>query len=186
MLAMHESVVAVRVTLVLVTFFTLAAWGGTPDPPTIVSPPDGTQDVPAHASLCVEVVDSLDQPMDVTFYARELTAQPAEDFAIVVLPDTQHYAQTFPEVYKNQIAWIVENRQARNILFVTHVGDIVQLAAGWNEWINADAAMSLLEDPARTVWPDGIPYGLSVGNHDQHPNDQPGTLQDEDKTTGAI
>jgi hypothetical protein len=179
----NRVVPAVRITILLFAFFALTAWGGTPDPPTIVSPPDGAQDVPAHPSLCVDVVDSLGDPLDVTFFARELTAQPTEPFSVVVLPDSQHYAQTFPEIYKVQMEWIVDNREARNILFVTHVGDVVQLAAGWNEWVNVDAAMSLIEDPGRTVWPDGIPYGISVGNHDQEPNNSPGTLADEDETT---
>jgi len=168
--------------LFLATFFAVAAWGGTPDPPTIVSPPDGTQGVPAHASLCVEVVDSQAEPLDVTFFARELTVAPSEDFTIVVLPDSQYYAQTFPDVYKAQTSWIVENRETRNIVFVSHVGDIVHLAAAWSEWVNVDAAMSLLEDPTRTVWPDGIPHGYSVGNHDQHPQNA-GSLEDEDATT---
>lgn len=175
--------IAALTALALVAGPGVVSWAGSPASPINVSPPDGATAVPAHASLCVEVHDSNGDPLDVTFFARELTGEPAEDFAIVVLPDTQYYAQTFPEVFHAQTSWIVENREARNIVFVTHVGDVVHLASVIAEWNNADAAMSRLEDPTRTVWPDGIPYGVSVGNHDQFINDYAGRIEFDAMTT---
>lgn len=83
----------------------------------------------------------------------------ADDFSIVVLPDTQHYSDAHPEMYYAQTQWIADNIYTKNIIFVSHLGDIVQNNDYFeDEWKVADAAMSTL---------DGIvPYGILPGNHD--------------------
>ena len=83
----------------------------------------------------------------------------ANDFSIVVLPDTQHYSDAYPEFYFDQTQWIVDNEHTENIVFVSHLGDIVQNNDYFeDEWKVADAAMDKL---------DGIvPYGILPGNHD--------------------
>ena len=43
-----------------------------------------------------------------------------------MLPDTQHYSEAFPAIFTSQTQWIVDNKEARNIVFVTHEGDIVE------------------------------------------------------------
>jgi len=95
-----------------------------------------------------------------------------EDFTIIAMPDTQHYTDN-PNNYANfsaQTQWIVDNKDSRNIVFVTGLGDIVQNGnANLSEWQIADDAYSLLEDPLTTLLAQGIPYGLAVGNHDQSP-----------------
>ena len=67
--------------------------------------------------------------------------------------------------YTAQTQWIMNNRDALNIQYVAHVGDIVNVASQIYQWDNADAAMSILETPL-TNFPDGLPYCPSVGNHD--------------------
>jgi len=167
----------------------ILAWMGTgamaaaPNPPTNVSPTDDANGVASEASLCAEVSDPDLDPLNVKFFARELTAAPDGNFTLVVLPDSQFYAQQYPDIFHAQSSWIVDERAARNIAFVTHVGDIVHLANNEFEWVTTDAALSRLEDPATTELPDGIPYGLAVGNHDQSPNDNPGTIEDPAGTT---
>ncbi|HOX58953.1 MAG TPA: metallophosphoesterase [Candidatus Paceibacterota bacterium] len=111
---------------------------------------------------------------------------PRADFAIVVLPDTQNYAQERPnaackEMWISQTEWIIRNREAHNIAYVAHLGDIVQNgdllkngAPNLKEWQNATNAMYRLEDPLRTLQRNGIPYGMAVGNHDQEPSGTPG------------
>ena len=94
-------------------------------------------------------------------------------FTIIVLPDTQFYVAGLhggtPEMFESQARWIVENRQALNIVFVTQLGDCVEHGdAEPVEWERADAAVSLLEDPRTTGLQDGIPFGIAVGNHDQN------------------
>ncbi len=107
----------------------------------------------------------------------------ADDFTIIIVPDTQHYSENHPEIYSAQMQWIVDQKETRNIVFVGHLGDIVNRAGQGIQWQHADAAHSLLEDPVTTGLADGIPYGLCVGNHDQDPGSNPGTFTHADVTT---
>jgi hypothetical protein len=83
----------------------------------------------------------------------------AEPFSVVVLPDTQNYAEKFPDTYLGQTKWIGENAEKENIKFVLHLGDIVQNHnTSEAEWQVADRAHRQL---------DGIvPYSVVPGNHD--------------------
>lgn len=90
-------------------------------------------------------------------YARD-TESAAEDFSVVLLPDTQYYSEKYPETYVAQAIWIRQQAKEDNIKFVIHLGDIVQTSTQKPEWENADRAMRLL---------DGIvPYSMAPGNHD--------------------
>ena len=40
------------------------------------------------------------------------------DFTIVVLPDTQYYAASYPSIFNSQMQWIVNNASALNIKLV--------------------------------------------------------------------
>ena len=90
----------------------------------------------------------------------------AKDFTIIVLPDTQIYSKKFPSIFDTQINWIVENYQKLNIVYVAHVGDIVDDQSSTIQWINASKAMMILENVISEKFPDGIPYGVVPGNHD--------------------
>jgi hypothetical protein len=94
------------------------------------------------------------------------------DFTIGVLPDTQYYAQLFPSIFHAQTQWLSANQSALNRVYVAHLGDCVQSGNNGGdpvEWLVADGAMSRLEDAVSAPFPDGIPYGIAVGNHDQSP-----------------
>ena len=98
----------------------------------------------------------------------------SETFTIAVLPDTQLYTEEQGErnvsLFEAQTRWIVENYQKENIVYVVHVGDIVNRGDERPEqWDNAVKALSILEQPLPGL-PDGIPYGLAVGNHEQTPS----------------
>ena len=96
------------------------------------------------------------------------------DFTIVVLPDTQLYSQDFPEIFTVQTEWIRDNRDALNIVFVLHEGDIVNRGNNPNwaySWENADTSLSILDGV--------VPYSLAVGNHDMGPN---GDAENRDTT----
>jgi hypothetical protein len=84
-----------------------------------------------------------------------------ESFSIVVLPDTQKYSDQYPATFEAQTAWVVSNREAFNIRFVTHLGDIVEHTGATNEWERADRAMDRLDGH--------VPYGACMGNHDVDP-----------------
>jgi calcineurin-like phosphoesterase family protein len=87
---------------------------------------------------------------------------PGPDFTVAVIPDPQYYASIYPAVYTDQMQWIADNRAERNIVFVASLGDNVDLASDLRQWSNADAAYRILDAA-------GVPYGLSVGNHDGAP-----------------
>jgi hypothetical protein len=154
-----------------------------PDQPTLLYPLDMGTDIEGNPLLSVMVSDPESDVMDVTFYGRETGAAPGENFTLILLPDTQFYSESYPEVYNLQMNWIVAEKETRNIVFVGHLGDIVEIAFMEYQWQNADVAHALLEDPITTGLADGIPYGMVVGNHDQDPAADPGTIGDEDATT---
>jgi hypothetical protein len=136
--------------------------GEAPEQPVLISPPDGARGVPARASLCVAVSDPEGDEVDVSFSGRRA----ARDFTVVVLPDTQKYAESRPEIFDAQVQWIVDSREARDIVFATQLGDCVQNPELQLEWDRADASLSLLEDPVSTGLADGVPFGIAPGNHD--------------------
>ena len=94
-------------------------------------------------------------------------AQAAEDFTIIVLPDTQYYSWIYPEIYLAQTQWIVDTKDDLNTVYVAHEGDLVQNAGIIDDWENAHNAMGLLEDSIATNLSEGIPYGVLAGDHDQ-------------------
>ena len=78
---------------------------------------------------------------------------------MVMLPDTQQYSRSFPELFYAQTQWIKENRDKENIVFVTHVGDVVNdRKKDTNQWVVAHKAMSVLDGV--------VPWGVAIGNHD--------------------
>lgn len=80
-------------------------------------------------------------------------------FSIIVLPDTQNYSKNYPQIFCKQTDWIVKNKEKLNIVFVSHMGDIVDSGgSSLREWDNAKNCMSKLDG--------NIPYGIIPGNHD--------------------
>jgi hypothetical protein len=144
-----------------------------PPQATLTSPADSATNVATSVTLTATVNDPDSMWNDVTFYGRRFT--PSQDFTVVALPDTQYYSASYPETYMEQTQWIVDNLQALNIVYVIHLGDMVD-SSTVAQWDNADMAMSTLEAPL-PGFPDGVPYCPAVGNHDQAPNGSPaGTM----------
>jgi hypothetical protein len=147
-----------------------------PDEPLLVHPDDGSVHPDTGMELIVQASDPDGDPLTVSFYGRQLREDP-EDFTVVMLPDSQYYCSGgndgSPEMFLAQTEWIVAQREALNITWVAHVGDIVNNADEEDQWLVADEAMSVLEDPATTGLADGIPYGIAPGNHDQDPAGDP-------------
>ena len=98
----------------------------------------------------------------------------AEPFTLVALGDTQIYVQS-DELnlgFEAQTQWIAQNAAAENIKFVSQLGDLVSnggngLVGDENqpEWDRANRAMSTL-DVNTAEFPEGIPWGVAVGNHE--------------------
>ncbi|HRT09669.1 MAG TPA: Ig-like domain-containing protein [Candidatus Paceibacterota bacterium] len=150
----------------------------------LISPTNNTPNAGVSTALQVLVTNHVPGNLTARFYGREVfVPYPAPDFSIVLLPDTQNYAAEkyggTKEMFIAQTEWIITNRVARNIAYVSNLGDIVndgdiyQGQPNLTQWRNATNAMYRLENPNRTQLPDGIPYGVAVGNHDQEPNGDP-------------
>jgi len=89
-------------------------------------------------------------------------------FTVATIPDTQNYTNSAPtNAYPGQqTQWILDNRVARNIAFVTHLGDVVSLSTQWgvsSRGENISDAMALLDGV--------IPYNVNQGNHDSDTSD---------------
>ncbi len=92
-------------------------------------------------------------------------------FSVVLLPDTQNYAEKYPDTYVAQTLWIRKRVQQDNTKFVIHLGDIVQTSTKRPEWENADRAMRLLDGV--------VPYSMVPGNHDMVVKNRDSTLYNQ-------
>lgn len=107
-------------------------------------------------------------------YAKAAEKDRPQSFSIAVLPDTQYYSDESRggsgDIFRNIVKWIVDNREKENIVYVMHLGDIVDKGnRNPAAWAIASESMYQLEKPL-PGFPEGIPYGLAVGNHDQEPS----------------
>ena len=150
--------------------------------------------VPSTApSLDVTVSDPEGGNLTVTYYGRPTGSVPGPDFTLIGLPDTQYYTGQLnggsPAIFDSQTNWMVANRAARNIVYVGELGDCVEHGDnGGNdiEWQRANTSLGFLENAITTGLPEGIPYGVSVGNHDQSPiGDASGTTTFYNQYFGA-
>lgn len=90
-------------------------------------------------------------------------ATAGDEFRVVLLPDTQLYSESHPEIYVAQTQWIKDRAEPDHIKFVIHLGDIVQNPGAEEEWKNADRAHRILDGV--------VPYSMLPGNHDMRPAD---------------
>jgi hypothetical protein len=127
-----------------------------PNKPSNPSPSNGASGVPTSTTLSVTVTDPQGDPMNVSFY--QLAPSPPENFTIIVLPDTQYYSSSYPQIFDNQTQWAVNNAAGLSIVFVTHEGDLIDGYDVPSDWNNANHSMSLLDSH--------IPWAIAPGNHD--------------------
>ena len=102
---------------------------------------------------------------------KKESTRDSEFFTLIVLPDTQGYADIrhketqkhWPGIgdqrscFFTQTEWIKENKQKMNIVMAVHVGDITQTELD-EEWQIADTAFKTIDNH--------VPYVLCSGNHD--------------------
>jgi len=144
--------------------------GSPPSTPVLVGPTDGATGVPRTTSLTVTASDPDADALTVQFYGRKVVTPPTgPEFTLVLLPDTQFYTSEenggSNAIFKAQTQWIVNNRVSRNIVAVAQLGDVTDNNVT-AEWMRADTAMKVIEDPVTTGLPSGIPYVMDIGNHD--------------------
>ncbi|WP_417736865.1 metallophosphoesterase [Rosistilla oblonga] len=106
-----------------------------------------------------------------TTLAHEGSERDSDSFTLIVLPDTQGYADVrhketqkhWPDIgdqrscFFQQTEWIKQNKQKLNIAMAVHVGNITQTDHD-AEWKIADTAFKVLDDH--------VPYVVCSGNHD--------------------
>ena len=88
----------------------------------------------------------------------------------VLVPDTQTYAEKYPEILDAQLNWI--EKEAGNIALVLQQGDLTQ-NNNKQEWEVVQKAFTRLDEK--------VPYVLAVGNHDM--GSAPGFFADNRNTT---
>lgn len=101
---------------------------------------------------------SIELPHPVAAVPTTPFAAPDGAWTLVALPDTQHYLESNPQVFRRQIDWIAAHKTSHRILFVAHEGDITSNNSA-KDWAEVRSIFNLLGDA-------GIPYSLSVGNKD--------------------
>lgn len=101
--------------------------------------------------------------------AAVLDPAPPGTFTVAVIPDTQGYrgarTKATPEsteplanpVFQRHTRWLADNVRRQNIVFVSHVGDIVDIN-NEEQWTLARECLDRLHGV--------VPYALVVGNHD--------------------
>jgi hypothetical protein len=119
------------------------------------------------ALACAEPDHAPEYPGDVDL-PRALRPS-GDEFLVVVIPDTQVYAERFPETFASQMRWIAEHADEYNIVFVSHVGDIVEDGTREVEWTAATAAYE-------HIWDLRLPHGQSPASHDKY-DSAPGYTQ---------
>lgn len=105
-------------------------------------------------SLLVAWITNCDQA-----YCEETEVPPfvPGSSTLVVLPDTEVYTNKNPHILQAQMRWINENRHARDILYVLHVGDVTNRNTD-REWQTARDCFDMLDGET--------PFLLAAGNHD--------------------
>jgi len=78
-------------------------------------------------------------------------------WSLVILPDTQNYAKTYPGLFHLQTQWILENKNQYNIVYVLQNGDVTNDNLEV-QWQRASQAFARLDGK--------VPYAISLGNHD--------------------
>lgn len=87
------------------------------------------------------------------------TTRPGDHFTIAVIPDTQYYSASYPAIFDAQTQWIADHAKSENIVFVSHLGDLVESCDSETQWQNARDSMSIVRAA-------GLPYSVVPGNHD--------------------
>ncbi len=140
--------------------FSISTANVAPDQPVLVKPAINTTDVSIPPTLEVTASDpNASDTLSVNFYGREVGTTPGADFTLVVIPDAQNYATSYPDVYTNHLQWVANNKTASNIVFATSVGDLVNTSTSSTEYSRADIAFDTLDTG-------GVSYSVSPGNHD--------------------
>jgi len=102
-------------------------------------------------------VAKVDPYADAVFVDGAPPPPAADSFTVVVLPDTQHYCEKYPEQFYAQTKWIAEQTKERRIAAVFQLGDVTNHNTP-EQWEVAKKAIKTIDGV--------VPYFLTLGNHD--------------------
>ncbi|WNS81253.1 lamin tail domain-containing protein [Domibacillus sp. DTU_2020_1001157_1_SI_ALB_TIR_016] len=89
----------------------------------------------------------------------EIASTPEFDYSFVWMSDTQYYSESYPHIFDRMTKWVAEQKEALNLKYVFHTGDLVDEANQPYQWERADTYMKTLDNAK-------VPYGVLAGNHD--------------------
>jgi calcineurin-like phosphoesterase family protein/Big-like domain-containing protein len=121
----------------------------------------GRATIPASAQSVTFPVQAIDDGEEETAENVQLAlASNLRPFTLMILPDTQYYTDQYGnnlDMFASQIRWLLEQKDASNVVFVLHEGDCTQNNT-FTDWVNFRRYMRLLDGV--------VPYAMAVGNHD--------------------
>jgi hypothetical protein len=87
-----------------------------------------------------------------SLYAQLPQPDAGPDFTVILIPDPQYYASTYPNIYLAQMQWVADHKTSDNIVFVASLGDNVDSAS---DLIYGKCCYKILDSA-------GIPYGTRL------------------------
>ncbi|MEI9908978.1 MAG: hypothetical protein WDO71_04505 [Bacteroidota bacterium] len=110
--------------------FIAASYSQAPNQPVNPAPANQAGSVSINPNVCATVSDPNGGTLQVRYYGRQAPANGSEKFTIVLLPDTQYYTEEpqgnhqggIAAMFNAQTAWIANNRQSMNIVYVGQLG----------------------------------------------------------------
>jgi hypothetical protein len=100
----------------------------------------------------------------ILFAASAPAAPPAirpGSWTLAILPDTQNYAEAYPDIFTAQTKFLADAKQKLNLAFVLQEGDATNQNTA-QQWQRVSDAFALLEKA-------GVGYAIAPGNHDYSP-----------------
>jgi hypothetical protein len=79
-------------------------------------------------------------------------------WTLAILPDTQHYAEKYPEILAAQTKFLADAKKKLNLAFVMQEGDATNK--------NTPAEWERVSDAFRLLEKSGVDYAIAPGNHD--------------------
>ena len=142
-----------------------------PTSSTTVTPPSTTTTVPTTTTTTTVPTTTTTTTATTTTQPTTTTTTtpppppaptPAGSFGIAMLPDTQDETSAGPSYdrFEQRTRWLAANRDDLDLTFVGSSGDVTNW--GWlvpSQFQVASTAMRSIEEA-------GVPYALSIGNHD--------------------
>ncbi|WFE53497.1 carbohydrate-binding domain-containing protein [Micromonospora sp. WMMD1155] len=125
--------------------------------------------------------DACDRNVHIGYARMETVGVTDTKFSFAVLPDTQQEVLNSGDTrFRNRTNWLVQNRSALDLRYVTHSGDVVN-------WDTADHSQYVIaRDAMRPIEAAGLPYSLAIGNHDTQATGVGGSARDPARTRELV